>query len=153
MQTFDDNMGQEWRLTLTLGRVRSIRDRIGLDLLNAQDQLRVLGSLTDRLTAVFLLCEEQAAEYEVTTDDFEERLMGGPFVQAASEAFLEELAVFYQRLGQQAQEKLTRRNLATMHKAQADLDHMLANGDFDTILDQAEEELTTPSSVGSGLSS
>lgn len=153
MQTFKDNMNQEWGLTLTLGAVRSIRDRIGLDLLNAQDQIRALGSLTDRLTIVFLLCETQAKDYEVSTDDFEERLMGGDYVQQASEALLTELANFYQRLGQTAQEKLTRRNLAAITKAQGELARMISSGDFDTILDQAEQELTTTATVGPGSSS
>ena len=92
-------MRETWTLGLTLGKVREFRTRLGLDLLNPQHHLQVLNSLTDRLAFVFLLCEEQAKQTEVSVDEFEERLIGDGFADAASDAFLAELAFFFPQPG------------------------------------------------------
>ena len=65
MSTFKDNMHQDWTVSLTLGKVRTLREKLGLDLLNPSHYLQVLSSLTDRMAFVFLLCEDQAKEFEV----------------------------------------------------------------------------------------
>ena len=143
MKKFKDNLGQEWVLSLNLGKVRKFRDRIGLDLLHPQHHLQVLQSKTDRLTFVFMLCEEQSKKYEVNVDEFEERLYGEGFADAASDAFLEDLADFYQRLGEDGLAGMTVRSLATMRKARKRLVKMMKTGEFTSVLDRAESQMET----------
>ena len=155
MRSFSDNMHQQWNLSLTLGKVRNLRDKLGLDLLNPQHHLQVLNSLTDRMAFVFLLCESQAKEYEVDVDEFEERLMGDGFADDASVAFLEELSDFFQRLGQVGLAKITQRSIKTMKAGKERMTQMIANGHFDSLLDTVEKEMEQllPENAGSGSQS
>ena len=152
MKTFRDNMDQDWNISLTLGKVRLLRDKLGLDLLNPQHHLQVLNSLTDRLAFVFLLCEEQAKEYEIDVDQFEERLMGDGFADGASTAFLGELDVFFQRLGQAGLAKITQRSIKVMKTGQQRMAATIASGQFDSFLDTVENEMEKllPESGGNG---
>lgn len=141
MKSFTDNLGQKWNLTLNLRDVRKLREPLGLDLFNPTHHLQVLSSLTDRIAFVFFLCESQAKEYEVDIDEFEERLYGEGFANAASDAFLEELADFYQRLGQEDQASLTRRSIRSMQKARSAMEHNRDSGAFSSVLDEAEKQM------------
>lgn len=134
-------MNQKWNLVLTLGDVRLIGKKLGLDLLNPNHHMQVLNSLTDRLAFVFLLCEEQAKEYEVTIEEFEQRLYGEGYANAASNAFLDECTHFFSSLGQKGLAALTERSLKQMMAGQERESEMMASGQIDLILDQAEEAL------------
>lgn len=148
-------MDQQWNLQLTLGRVRKIREKIGLDVLNPRHYMQILDSLTDRLTFVCLLCEDQAREYEIDADEFEERLMGDGFSDAASLSFLEETKDFFLRLGQHGMARLAERSIQAMKSGQERLSRLLQTGHFDSLLDQATTatDIERPVSDGSGLPS
>lgn len=155
MRTFVDNQNQKWQICLTLRKVRKIREKLGLDLLNPQHHMQVLSSLTDRMAYVWLLCETQANEYEVDVDEFEERLMGGSFADEASEALLSEFADFSRRLGQIGLAKITERSMKAMKTGQERLTNMIASGHFDSLLDTVESEMEKilPEIVGDGSQS
>ena len=148
-------MRQQWNISLTLGKVRNLREKLGLDVLNPQHHLQILNSLTDRLAFVFLLCETQAKEYEIGIEEFEDRLMGEGFADAASIAFLEELADFFQRLGQTGLAKITQRSIKAMKSGRERMAKMIANGHFDSLLDTVEKEMEQmlPENDGTGLQS
>lgn len=155
MKSFKDNMEQTWKLQLTLGRVRKIRERIGLDVLNPRHYMQILDSLTDRLTYVCLLCEDQAKEYEIDADEFEERLMGEGFADAASMAFLEETKDFFQRLGQHGMARLAEKAIASLRAGQQRIRKMIETGHFDSLIDEVTSPTETPlpSSDGNGSES
>ena len=152
MRAFVDNKNQKWVITLNGRKVRKMREKLGLDLLNPQHHMQVLSSLTDRLAFIWLLCETQANEYEVDVDEFEERLMGGAFADDASEALLSEIADFSRRLGQVGLAKITERSIKAMKTGQVRLTEMMASGQFDTLLDTVESEMEKllPESDGNG---
>lgn len=153
MNTFTDNMHQKWNLSLSLLEVRTLREKLGLDLLNPEHYLQVSASLTDRLAFVYLLCEKQAKEYEVSVEEFEERLMGDGFATAASNAFIAETEAFFQRLGQHMLAGLARKNLETMKMGQQKVDEMVQTGQLDSLLDDAGKELMEvmlPANDGNG---
>jgi hypothetical protein len=155
MKSFKDAEGQTWNLSLTLGKVRQLREKLGLDLLNPSHYLQILNSLTDRLAFCFLLVEDQAKVIGVDADSFEERLYGPGVSIAASHAFLEETQNFFQKLGQTSMEALARKSIESMKSGQARIDEMISTGQFDSMLDKAEEEiqkLLLPSG-GNGLPS
>lgn len=141
MKKFRDNLNQDWVIELTLGEVRRLRGLLGLDLFHPQHHLQVLHSLTDRIAFVCLLCEKQRDEYEISIDEFEERLTGQGFAHNASIAFLEELSDFFRRYGQEAQARLNERSLKVMREGNERITTMTTNGEFDSLLDSAETEL------------
>ena len=141
MHSFKDNEGQTWNVALSTGKVKQLSEKIGLDLLNGKHHLQVLNSLTDRLMIVFLLVEEQAKDRGMDADDFELRLYGDGYANAASIAFLRELEVFSQQLGQTVQARLTASSIQAMKKAQKRLDSLLKSGKVDSLFEQASQEM------------
>lgn len=155
MKTFKDNMGQVWTFQLSLGKVRKIREQIGLDVLNPRHYMQILDSLTDRLTYVCLLCEKQAKEFEVGVDEFEERLMGDGFSDAASNALLEETKDFFLKLGQRGMARLAEKSIESLRLGQERIQRLIKTGHFDSLLTGEENQIPTesPSSDGSGSQS
>jgi len=153
MKSFKDSQGQPWHLSLSLAKIRQMREKLGLDILNPTHYLQILNSLTDRLAFCFLLVEPQAKELQVDIDAFEERLYGDGVSTAASLAFLEETELFFQKLGQKALAALAKKSIESMKSGQARIDEMIATGQFDSLLDQAEEEMQKMLQVSAGSGS
>ena len=143
MHSFKDNEGTTWNIALTIGKVRQLREKLGLDLLDSQHHLQVLNSLTDRLAFVFLLVEEQAKDRKVNAEELEQRLCGKGIATAASVAFCEELESFFHRFDQGVQARLTRTSIETMQKANARLAELIDSGQVDSMLNDATKELET----------
>ena len=141
MQSFKDAEGQAWNIALTIGKVRQLREKLGLDLLDTQHHLQVMNSLTDRLSFVFLLVEEQAKERGMDAEELELRFYGDGVAANASISFLQELESFFQRLGQTVQARLTESSIQAMKKAQTRLDDLLRSGKVDSLLEQATKEM------------
>ncbi|MEM6468279.1 MAG: hypothetical protein AAF802_01835 [Planctomycetota bacterium] len=153
-KTFTDNMSHQWTLSLRLRHVRSAADRIGIDLLNPRQYLSLLESLTDRLTYVFLLCEEQAKEMKVDADGFEDLLYGDGFADQASIAFLAETEFFFQRLGQSHMALLARKAIESIKAGNQRLAELIQSGELESLLDAAraemESQIPTPSRSSDG---
>lgn len=141
MQSFKDAEEESWNVALTIGKVRQLREKLGLDLLDTQHHLQVLNSLTDRLAFVFLLVEEQAKGRGIDAESLEMRFYGEGVAASASLAFLRELESFFQRLGQTVQARLTKSSIDAMSKAQQRLEDLLTSGKVDSLLKQAEKEM------------
>ncbi|GAA4465432.1 hypothetical protein GCM10023156_53200 [Novipirellula rosea] len=135
-----------------------MREALGLDLLNPNHYLQILNSLTDRMAFVFLLCEEKATAMKVDADQFEERLYDSPqrdgVSTEASLAFIQETEDFFLKLGQKALAAIARKSIESMKSGKAKVDEMIASGQFDSLLQKAQDEMDAllPPSVGSGSS-
>jgi len=141
MKSFKDNQGQQWNLSLTLGKVRQIREKLGIDLLNPTHYQQLITSLTDRLAYCFLLCEEQGREIGVNDgDDFEERLYGDGISDGASDAFIGETVLFFQKLGQKSMAVLAEKSWKLHQAGQAKVHDLMSTGQFASLLDRAEQE-------------
>lgn len=158
MKTFKDNVGQQWNLALTLERVRNARERIGIDLLHPAQYQYLISSLTERLTYLFLLCEDQAKEAKIDAEDFEKRLYGDGFADQASIAFLAETENFFQKLGQTAMAILARKQIESIKVGQERLLELIESGDFakkldegtNAVLSMIPEVTKSPPNNGSG---
>ena len=103
MRTFNDNAGRTWSLTLNVWTVKKVRDLLGVDLLDlgGEAATRDKPGLLFRLIAdpvllvdvLYVVCKDQADGASVTDEQFG-RAMGGDAIDAATKAFLEELADF-----------------------------------------------------------
>lgn len=103
-------------------------------------------SLTDRLAYVWFLIGEQAENLKITEDEFGERLYGddhdgNPVSDGASDAFLLELADFFQKLRQTGMAKLTKLNLARQQEARKKVNELIESGEIDSSFNQETENL------------
>jgi hypothetical protein len=156
VKSFKDNQGQQWNLALSLTKIRRMREKLGLELLNPEHFLKVCTSVTDQMAFCFLLVEDQAKSLGLNDpDQFEERLYGEGVSTAACFALLEETELFSQKLGQKALAALAKKMIEIMKAGNANLDHMLATGQLDLLMDKAQEETLKKlqESGGNGLPS
>lgn len=141
MQTFKDNQQRKWTLDLTIAKVRRLREALGYDLMNPQHYVAVLQSLTDQLSFVFLLVENEAKEEGIDADAFERRLQGEGIATEASVAFLEECALFFRRFDQQGYARMAEQSIKMRRKAQKSFDDLVKSGRFDSAMEQANQEM------------
>jgi hypothetical protein len=148
MRTFNDNAGRTWSLTLSVWTVKKVRDLLGVDLLDlgGEAATRDKPGLLFRLIAdpvllvdvLYVVCRDQADSAAITDEQFG-RAMGGDAIDAATKAFLEELADFTPSPRDRARaRKVIATTWAMIEKAQDVLDA------------KAEKEL--PAAVESALS-
>jgi len=101
MKTFRDNDGRSWDLSLNIHAVKQVRDVLGVDLLDPSGPGPGEESLLHKLIAdpvllvdvLYVVCKDQAEKAGVTDEQFG-RAMAGDVIDAATKAFLEELADF-----------------------------------------------------------
>jgi len=101
MRTFKDNASRSWSLALSIWTVKKVRDLLGVDLLDLGGSDKPGDGLLYRLIAdpvllvdvLYVVCKDQADAAAVTDEQFG-RAMGGDAIDAATKAFLEELADF-----------------------------------------------------------
>ena len=113
MRTFQDNAGRTWTVTLNIWAVKKVRDLLGVDLLDLSGSGRTINPTSARegeelpdgllcrlladpillVDVLYVVCKEQADGANVTDEQFG-RSMAGDAIDAATRAFLEELADF-----------------------------------------------------------
>lgn len=96
MTTFLDSEGREWRLALTIGLCRKIRDEVGVDIGNLKDGQAFLQMAADPYRfaeTLWMLCEVQAEKANVSPEEFAESLTGDA-LDGALVALLEAVANF-----------------------------------------------------------
>lgn len=106
MRTFKDNAGRTWSLTLNVWTVKKVRDLLGVDLLDLGGEsatgssdkkpgllFRLIADPVLLVDVLYVVCKDQADGASVTDEQFG-RAMGGDAIDAATKAFLEELADF-----------------------------------------------------------
>jgi len=102
MRSFKDNADRTWTITLNVFAVKKVRDLLNVDLLDlGGDQAEPGNGLLYRLIAdpvllvdvLYVICKDQADGANVSDEQFG-RAMAGDVIDAATRAFLEELADF-----------------------------------------------------------
>jgi hypothetical protein len=96
MQTFRDNAGRTWAVSVDVAAIKRVRALAGFDLLSIMD-----GKAVDRLIAdpvllcdvLCAVCRPEAERLGVTDEDFG-RAMAGDAIDHATQALLEELVSF-----------------------------------------------------------
>ena len=96
MQTFRDNAGRTWAVSVDVAAIKRVRALAGFDLLSVMD-----GKAVDRLIAdpvilcdvLCAVCRPDAERLGVTDEDFG-RAMAGDAIDHATQALLEELVSF-----------------------------------------------------------
>jgi hypothetical protein len=96
---FTDAKGREWRIELTYGVLQQVKEDLGIDLLDVQSggaKSQGLGfDLTAFINLLFVVCEDQAKEANLSDVDFG-RSLGGSALKEAFDAFQAEYVDFFQ---------------------------------------------------------
>jgi hypothetical protein len=138
MRTFKDNAGRTWSLTLNVWTVKKVRDLLGVDLLDLGGEsatgpsdkkpgllFRLIADPVLLVDVLYVVCRDQADETGITDEQFG-RAMGGDAIDAATKAFLEELADFTPSPRDRARaRKVIETTWAMIEKAQDVLDARL----------------------------
>ena len=95
MPTFNDTTGETWVVSVTLGTLEDIRERLSVNILDNPSEMP--SGIRDMVNLVWVCCEDQANRLGVTPRDFGRRL-DGDAIETAIEAFMESYTDFFCRL-------------------------------------------------------
>ncbi|HUX17167.1 MAG TPA: hypothetical protein VMW52_11890 [Phycisphaerae bacterium] len=97
MRTFADKTGRSWTFSVNAWTLKSVRDLAGLDLLKLDGPdgslMRLMADPVLLVDCLYVVCRAEAQAAGVSDEDFG-RSMAGDAIDAATKAFLEELADF-----------------------------------------------------------
>jgi hypothetical protein len=99
MRPFKDTAGRQWEVAINVATIRRVREFLKFDLLGVFDDgmkplAELLADACRFVDVLFVLVKPQADAAKVSDESFG-AAMGGDSLQAANEAFLEELADFF----------------------------------------------------------
>lgn len=132
MKQFNDSKGGEWEITLNVLQFKRCRDMIGFDLSRLTTLLLPGGGKGKDAMAeivadpilfvdiVYCLCKDQIEKKNMTGEDFG-RLFDGETIDAAINAFLDELANFFPEPGRSVLQGMIARAKKTTQNAIAAL--------------------------------
>ena len=165
MRTFNDNAGRTWSLTLSVWTVKKVRDLLGVDLLDLGGEsatgssdkkpgllFRLIADPVLLVDVLYVVCRDQADEASVSDEQFG-RAMGGDAIDAATKAFLEELADFTPSPRDRARaRKVIETTWAMIDKAQDVLDAR-AEKELPAAVEALLTEMAEMSALGSSSTS
>lgn len=106
MHSFKDNEGRTWAFKIHVGSVKKCKAILGIDLPGLFDDgmvrlAELLGDPAKLSDVLFILCQADAEQRKLSQDDFD-AAFAGDVIQAASNAFQEELVDFFQEESRRA---------------------------------------------------
>jgi len=151
MHIFKDNAGRDWSLSLTIGNAMTVKNRLGIDLLQPEvgdpPLLTRLGTDEMLLAEVIaVLLESQFDLHKVDTAQVYQ-CFDGPTFGRAHEAFYKELIDFFHQRGRQdrakAVEKQMQMILAGAKAAMTKVEGINVDAMIDRAMKKVDEELRT----------
>jgi hypothetical protein len=95
MQTFTDNKGRKWEVTISVGTVKKAKAHLDVDMMNPKAIITRIADPIFLCDLLFVVCKEQADKEGITDEDFGYS-MGGHALWDAQNAFTEEYIDFFQ---------------------------------------------------------
>lgn len=96
MESFKDNKDRSWDVDVTVATIKRVRARLDVDLLDVDDGELIRRLITDPILLVdiiYVVCEPQARDRNVSDEDFGEALAGDA-IAGATKALLDSLVSF-----------------------------------------------------------
>lgn len=93
---FEDHKGNRYVIALTLKRVREIRAKTAIDIMNEQDWQGLACSRSDQLAYIWWTIADQAASHGLNLESWEEAMSGKGVAGVACDALMQEIADFFQ---------------------------------------------------------
>jgi hypothetical protein len=146
MNTFKDNSGREWKLSLTIGSAIKVKDNLQVDLLQPEvgdppvlTKLGVDELLLAQVIAIML--EGQFELHNVDRDDIYETF-DGPTLARAHEAFYKELIDFFQSRGRQDRATAVRKQMKMIQSGIVAATTKIDNINVDAVIDKEMSKIT-----------
>lgn len=140
MQSFKDNAGRTWMVSITVDAIKRVRGLLEIDLLEV-----IGGKLIDRLIAdpvllcdiVYAVCKPEADSQGVSDEDFG-RAMAGDAIEHATTALLEELVSFSPSPRDRANlKRVLETTWRVMDRARDLVEQRIESGELEQIAEQA----------------
>lgn len=153
MKTFKDLQERDYSLVITFASVKSVKAKLGIDLLDVYDSNPLVGSrqkpidIVSIVDVVYVLCLKDCERHELNDEGFAEA-MGAAQMQAAVESFYAEWQDFFQGLNRPDAAKVIQKSrdllLAAVTAAEAKLSTINPQQIIDKILGGGAAELQVP---------
>ncbi len=120
MAKFKDAKDREWIVDVTVGIIKKVRKALDIDLADPSgaDVNHMIDDPVLLVDTLWLLCEDQAKEKEITDEDFGRGLVGDP-IELATTALLDAVADFFPGSKRSLLRKATEKMTAIRRKAEA----------------------------------
>ena len=160
MKSFNDSKGRKWELSLNLGSVMTIKDKMDVDLLQPESgdpplTARLSGDPMLLASIISILIEDQFAKYNCDEKSVYESFDGATLF-SATEAFYEEMIAFFQQLGRhhvsmaiQKQLRMVKAGVAAAEKRIEAIDEQKYLNEMMKSWDEAEKNMTSINISGS----
>jgi len=104
MAIFKDRNGTTWEVDVNVSSLKKLRS-FGVDLLEDKDKkgdvlLRLMQDPIFLVDTIYILCEKQATERDISDEDFGALVGKGDTIDLATDALIEELTLFYRGRGE-----------------------------------------------------
>ena len=93
MQTFTDIHDRKWTVNITIGTVKRVKLRLGIDMLDIETFFKQMQDIMTLFDVLYVVCQDEADKYGITDEQFGESL-GGPTIREARDAFFEAYMAF-----------------------------------------------------------
>lgn len=98
MNKFTDTEARDWIISINVQAVKEVREKCDVDLLDVGGKdgdvfLELVSNPITLVNVLYVLCEKQATEREISDEDFG-RAMAGDVIDAATSAFVQALVNF-----------------------------------------------------------
>lgn len=156
---FTDWKGQEWEVSITVGVIKKVRQKLSIDLADAFDFDTAGRAKTDVLKKIaedpvllidvlFCICEEQANARNISDTAFGELFSTGEMIEGATNALLHGLLRFLPPAKRLAMEKILQIANRNMEKMQEESRKALEDPQVQAEIDKVwnEQFLNTPES-------
>ena len=151
MRIFKDTAGRSWSLAINVDAIKRVRSMANVDLLDVTCVDRLTGDPVLLCDVLYALLKSDADAAKVTDIDFG-RAMGGDTLDAATTAFLEELADFFPRPRRQVLSLALEKARAVEAKVTELATKRLQSPELDAQIEAALEKAFLPSSTNSPAS-
>jgi len=153
MKTFTDTAGRTWTITLNLGTAMTVKDKLGIDLLQPEvgdpPLLTRLG--TDELLLGEVICcllGSQLEAHKVTDADVRAGFDGATLL-AAQKAFYEELVDFFRSRGRADRARAVETQAAMIEAAVKAIEERIGEMDVQEVISDAISSQATGRETGS----
>lgn len=109
MATWKDKNGKEWNCEITIKTLKQIKQRLGIDLLEPQENIKKLIADKYLLCDVLYLAHEDACKQQNITDEDFGGLLVGDAIDGATKALIDSLICFFPTQQRQMLEKITKK--------------------------------------------
>jgi len=99
MRVFKDSEARSWSLVINVANAKRVRTILGIDFNNVISEgfdaiSKIVSNSIDLVDVLYVLCKEEADKRSLTDEDFG-RSFNGDVLEAAANAFVEELIDFF----------------------------------------------------------